>query len=282
MTYSPIAPEPPKKNRLWLILGLVGGGLVLLCICGVVGIGILTTLGGQRVSSVFSKINASLDTTPFAIDSASDPTPFAVDSASDATPADSSASDATPTPLAVLGGSDETSTPDEQTTPTEEATNSATEAPNVANADGTFTASDGQSQITGPTSWRDLTDLNANAELHVGNKIQEQYLIVLTEDKSTANVKDLADYAGLVRDGFTTNFPNAKVSEPRDLTINGLPAKQYQVRATVTDVAITYWFTAVEGKNNFFQIVGWTLQEDEAKNRDVIEQAIESFQELAP
>lgn len=272
MTDSPIAPEPPKKNRLWLILGIVGGGLVLLCICGVVGVGLLTTLGG-RVSSVFSKINADLDTTPFAVSGGSDLTP---------TPAGSSASDATPTPLAVLGGSDETSTPDEQTTPTEEATDSATEAPNVASADGTFTASDGQSQITGPTSWRDLTDLNANAELHVGNKIQEQYLIVLTEDKSTANVKDLAEYAGLVRDGFTTNFPNAKVSEPRDLTINGLPAKQYQVRATVTDVAITYWFTAVEGQNNFFQIVAWTLQEGEAKNRDVMEQATESFQELAP
>ena len=271
--FTPIAPEPPKKNRLWLILGIVGGGLVLLCICGVVSIGILTTLGG-RVSSVFDKINTSLDTTPLAIDSASDatPTPFAA----------SDSSDATPTPLAVLGGSDETPTPDQQTTPTEEATDSATEAPNVASADGTFTASDGQSQITGPTSWRDLTDLNANAELHVGNKIQEQYLIVLTEDKSTANVKDLADYAGLVRDGFTTNFPDAKVSEPRDLTINGLPAKQYQVRATVTDVAITYWFTAVEGQNNFFQIVGWTLQEDEARNRDTIEQAIESFQEIAP
>src|SRR5262245_49572047 len=58
-----------------------------------------------------------------------------------------------------------------------------------------ITATDGQSSVTVPGTWRTMTTLNTSAQLQVGDPRQEQYLIVLTTNKGDVTDMDLAGYS---------------------------------------------------------------------------------------
>jgi hypothetical protein len=143
----------------------------------------------------------------------------------------------------------------------------------------TVTSTDGHSQVSIPSSWSAQDDLNEKADLQVANQALEQYLIVLTESKADLVDTDLQAYSDLVRDGIVGAVTDAEISEPRRLTINGMPAIQYEVSGTVDRLRVVYWLTAVEGRDHFHQVLGWTLGSQAEKNRAVILEVVESFQE---
>lgn len=143
----------------------------------------------------------------------------------------------------------------------------------------TVTSTDGHSQVAIPSSWNAQDDLNDKADLQVANQALEQYLIVLTESKADLVDTDLQAYSDLVRDGIAGAVTDATISDPRRLTINGMPAIQYEVSGTVDKLRVVYWLTAVEGRDHFHQVLGWTLGSQAEKNRDIILGVVESFQE---
>ncbi len=143
-----------------------------------------------------------------------------------------------------------------------------------------ITASDGQSQVTVPASWQTSTELNAAAELQVSNPLQEQYLIVLTESKSDFTEMDLETYTQIVLEGLAENVSGADITGPQSLTLNQQPALQYEVRGTVENLNVVYWLTVVEGTQNYYQVLTWTLASKAEANRPVFQQVIESFQEI--
>jgi hypothetical protein len=142
-----------------------------------------------------------------------------------------------------------------------------------------ITSTDGHSQVSVPSSWSNQDDLNDKADLQVANPALEEYLIVLTESKADFVDTDLEIYAGLIRDGIVGAVSDASVSEARRLTINGMPAIQYEVSGSVDNLKVVYWLTAVEGRDHFHQVLGWTLGSKAEANREVILSVVESFQE---
>lgn len=142
-----------------------------------------------------------------------------------------------------------------------------------------ITASDGQSQITIPGGWQQMTDLHDSAELQAGSRLQNQYLIVLTEDKADLYM-DLATYAETVRDGLTEAMADVRVSNPTMLTIGGHPALQYEVHGTMDDIHVVYWLTGIEGTTNYYQVLGWTAESKAEQNGPTIQHVLESFQAL--
>jgi hypothetical protein len=142
-----------------------------------------------------------------------------------------------------------------------------------------ITSTDGHSQVSVPQSWETRTDLNDKAEIQVANARIEQYLIVLTEAKADFTFEQLDEYAEVVSDQMLSIGDNATISEPTNLTINGMPALRYRIAATVDNLNVIYWLTAVEGTEYYYQILGWTLASREADNEDTILGVSDSFEE---
>lgn len=146
-------------------------------------------------------------------------------------------------------------------------------------ADSVITAVDGQSRVTVPGGWREMDDLHDEAELQVGSRVQNQYLIVLTEDKADLAM-DLETYADLVLGGLAEDIDEARVSDPRVLTVSGRPAVQYEVRGTIDGINVVYWLTGIEGTRNFFQVIAWTTQSKAEQNGPKLQTIVESFEEV--
>jgi hypothetical protein len=143
-----------------------------------------------------------------------------------------------------------------------------------------ITADDGKSQVTVPGTWQKLSNLNDEADLQAGYPRQEQYLIVLTESKVDLVDIDLEAYAELILQKLTHNLQSPQISEPRNLTINGRPAIQYEVRGIVKNLNVVYWLTSVEGAKHFHQVLAWTLASKVEANQPVLREVIESFHEV--
>lgn len=142
------------------------------------------------------------------------------------------------------------------------------------------TATDGQSQLTVPGSWKVQKDLNDLAEIQVANLLQEQYMIVLTENKSDFEDVDLAQYADGTLGVALESIETDDNPSPKSVTVNGKPAIQYELHGTVDNLKAVYWFTSVEGTDNYYQIVAWTLASKAEKNAPVFEEVVQSFQEV--
>jgi thiol-disulfide isomerase/thioredoxin len=142
-----------------------------------------------------------------------------------------------------------------------------------------ITATDGQSSVTVPATWRTMTTLSANAELQVGDELRDQYLIVRTVNKADIADTDLAAYSKRIANGFKTHLDTPSVSAPRTMTIDNRPAVQYEIHGTNENVKIMYLLTCVEGTQNYYEIVAWTVESKADTNRATLRQVSESFQE---
>ena len=143
------------------------------------------------------------------------------------------------------------------------------------------TAKDQKSQLTVPVAWKDIPESFKNelAALQVGNLPQSQFVLVVTA--STVDFEDFEAFADAVVDEARTLVDESEVGDARKLTIGGLNAKQSEVNGKVNGIKLTYWFTAVEGKRGYYEVVGWTLPSRKSDNEPIILEVIESFRELA-
>jgi hypothetical protein len=143
----------------------------------------------------------------------------------------------------------------------------------------TIISTDGKCQVTVPGGWQKQTDLNDEAIIQAANPIGELYVIVLPENKAGIGDTDLDDAAGAVRDSLTKMIPGAVLSPPISTTINGLPARQFEVGAEVEHLKVTYLYAVVDAPETFYQVITWTLTPRLERNRGKLLEVINSFKE---
>jgi hypothetical protein len=142
-------------------------------------------------------------------------------------------------------------------------------------------ARDGNSEVTVPLAWRELSNLNDEAKLEAGNPVLEEYLIVLTEAKTDFAIPITLDrYAEINLGTLRRVVKGATVSSPTKLTIDGRNAVQYEVRGTVDLLNIVYLVTYVDGRKHVHQVVSWTLGSKYASNKSRFESVAKTFREL--
>ena len=142
-------------------------------------------------------------------------------------------------------------------------------------------ARDGNSEVSVPDAWRELSNLNDEAKLEAGNPTLEEYLIVLTEAKTDFAIPiTLERYAEINLGTLRRVVQGATVSSPTKLTVDGRNAVQYEVRGTVDLLNIVYLVTYVDGRKHVHQIVAWTLGSKYSSNKSRFEQVAKSFREL--
>ena len=142
------------------------------------------------------------------------------------------------------------------------------------------TAKDAKSQVTVPDSWQDMPEEFGTelAAIQLADLRKAQYIVVITG--AMADFDSLEDFADACLTEVEVQLENAKVGDRRDLTIGGLRAAQHQVTGKYEGVKLVYWFTMIEGKNGFYQVVGWTLPSRQTVAEPVILDVINSFREL--
>lgn len=137
---------------------------------------------------------------------------------------------------------------------------------------------DGKFQLTVPGGWSENASLNDQADIKAANKIEEVYVIVITEAKSDfAGEMSLDEFTRITREAILANLESPDSTEPRPVTVNGNPARAYEIQGAVKNVKLAYLVTTVGTTDHYHQIITWTLQSRKDKNQKVLQEVIDSF-----
>ena len=136
------------------------------------------------------------------------------------------------------------------------------------------------------------TNLNKEASLQYQNIYFGFYVIVLDETKKEV-CKSLTDnelggdytpdfngYCKLIFDNYLNKIEIKNKSEISEYNINGLKAKKMTMDGKFEGVDAYFYISLIDGKDTFYQIMTWTLQDKKNKYSGVMEKMINTFNEL--
>jgi hypothetical protein len=136
------------------------------------------------------------------------------------------------------------------------------------------------------------TTLNEDASLQYLHTWKEFYVIVIDEPKSEIESaiennqlsdrysKDIDGYAKLMEEKFDGANIGMQGDDWMPVTINNLSARIKTIRGNSEGVDVFYYFGIIEGKNNYYQVMTWTLAEKEMDYKEQMKNIIYSFKEL--
>ena len=123
----------------------------------------------------------------------------------------------------------------------------------------TQSSSDQAIALTFPAEWKKVTGLNAQASVQASNG-SDAWALVISEKKADFTT-DLSGYSKIIIDNMSQRLTNfAVISGPEKLTINNLPALEYQVSGDINNTKPIFLIDIVEGKTQYHQMVGYALQ----------------------
>jgi hypothetical protein len=144
-----------------------------------------------------------------------------------------------------------------------------------------------------PKYMKAATNLHDDASLQYQNVFKETYTIVIDENKqgiidlliendlydSTQSI--LANYASFQKNATSEALEIKSETELKKIIVNDLAAQQWEVNGKVEDVPqeVGYVITYVEGKDNLYMLMSWTLGSRKEKYRDTFLAIAESFTE---
>ncbi len=134
-------------------------------------------------------------------------------------------------------------------------------------------------RITVPDGWVVAgSDRRGSADIYTTNPSQDLYAAVLSEGVSVLNQFDLENNAEQYRWMIKEDLDRFEGESPTSLTsLNGKPAVQYEIRGTVEGQPVVYLHTTVKGRDNYYQIVGWTTESQYRSSKGTLESIIQSF-----
>lgn len=148
--------------------------------------------------------------------------------------------------------------------------------------------------ISVPTTMQKTRTLNGDATLQLQNVKEELYLIVIKENKNEIDelfkATAIAGEGEDIFEGFsetTLEYLTSTLEElnPEELKLqssmqHNLPTKKVDFTARISGLDIYYKFSAFEGKENYYQVLTWTLKEYKAKNEETMNKMLDSFKEV--
>jgi hypothetical protein len=145
-----------------------------------------------------------------------------------------------------------------------------------------------------PSFMKKTDNLNDDALLQFQNIYKETYVIVIDENKQEF-IDVFTDYGeydstktpvenyrkiqlGMLSEGIEMSYQ----SEPSASKIKGLPAQQVQADGQVEGIRyeISYFLTFVEGEQNLYMIMAWTIKDRKEKYAEMFKTIAGTFKEL--
>ena len=138
------------------------------------------------------------------------------------------------------------------------------------------------------------SSLNDDASLQYNNLYKEKYIIVIDENKQEfvdafkeieeydESMSIVDNYASVQLQYMAEAGTIIKESELKNLKINGMQARMRAIDANIAGVAepISYWLGYVEGKENMYTIMAWTLESRKDSYEAEANEMIKSIREL--
>ncbi|MEO8435687.1 MAG: hypothetical protein ABI596_12385 [Pyrinomonadaceae bacterium] len=137
----------------------------------------------------------------------------------------------------------------------------------------------GRFQLTIPSGWREDSSLHSTASIRASNRLQEMYVIVISEDKEKfADDVTLEQFTTVTRDSMLKKVGSSEASPPVGVTVaETYPGLQYGVQGEVDNMQIAYLVTNVETPKDFHQIIAWTLRSRISQNETKLQALVNTF-----
>lgn len=145
-----------------------------------------------------------------------------------------------------------------------------------------------------PNFMKATSGLNADASMQFQNIYKETYLAVIEEPKQefietfkemgeyNDSASPAANYQSIQMGYFSEGMEVTRMGTPQKMRINGLDAEQVEFVGKVPSIEfeIFYLMTFVEGKDNLYWIMDWTLSENEEEYKEIFKAMTSSFKEI--
>ncbi|WP_374015781.1 pilus assembly protein PilA [Paenibacillus thiaminolyticus] len=145
-----------------------------------------------------------------------------------------------------------------------------------------FKSADSRMELTLTTNWMEYP-LNEEAEISAFYPAESEFVIVIPEarEEMVSDIQTLEDYYDLLNEYNYSEFaPGGPVEEPKSVTINGLPALQFEIQIVSEDKEkIAMLITLIESPEQFTQVVFWTTQSKIEQKREHFIEAVASYKE---
>ncbi|WP_248722960.1 hypothetical protein [Seonamhaeicola sp. ML3] len=134
-----------------------------------------------------------------------------------------------------------------------------------------------------PNYMKPLPNLNPEAVLQYGNIYKDAYLVVIQENKEeyinlfkelgeyNPELPVIENYKNVQKEMLKESINNARISEYGLTNINNKPARQIKVFGEVEDVEAAYIIAFVEGKEDIFMLMNWTVKNKFQKHENAFE-----------
>lgn len=144
-----------------------------------------------------------------------------------------------------------------------------------------ITSSDGKYSVMAPGTWEDLAgQLNSSATLEAGNLKDEQYMAVLPDNKEDLNLS-FDEYVDIVYENILSAVQGAEQKERESVSINGKNGYCMEVTGTVDNINVTYWIYTIDAKEDYLQVLTWTLKSKADTNKEILQKTVETLTEEA-
>jgi type IV pilus assembly protein PilA len=143
-------------------------------------------------------------------------------------------------------------------------------------------ANDGdRARMVVPSHWTTLVHLSQNSELQAASLEDENYVMVIAQDKASARNLSVIAYGEKVIEKVFANISKPRVlSGPDRMKVDGKNATRYWVEGVIEGVGITYIITIIESASRFYQIFAWTLTSQLDENKAILKTVSDSFYEV--
>ncbi len=117
--------------------------------------------------------------------------------------------------------------------------------------------------------------LHPNGVFQYSSQYRTVYLLVLDTAKAGLT---LADYGKIATERIATALGDSSITPIDSITsINGAPALEYEMEGNITNERVWYKLAVVEGKQHYYQILGWTIAQRQEKYGQNITDMVRSF-----
>ncbi|TAF67290.1 MAG: hypothetical protein EAZ55_02930 [Cytophagales bacterium] len=112
---------------------------------------------------------------------------------------------------------------------------------------------------------KEASELNKTASLQYSNEQKEVYIIVIDDSKKEiGDSYDLKSYFEFASGNIKGGIKDAKLSTPTTKDVNGMKLMVGEITGSFNDIGVYYILATVESKDNFYQVLTWTME----KNKD--------------
>ncbi|GIP35092.1 hypothetical protein J2TS4_43020 [Paenibacillus sp. J2TS4] len=154
---------------------------------------------------------------------------------------------------------------------------SKAQAPDSTDAQVTLTSSDETMELTLTGQWEQMNV--EEVDIQATDLTSSSVLFVLGHDFSKDS--SLQQYYQFIVDNRLNDIENPTISEPQQLTVNGLPALQFEVsgKMTTNGMKMAFLITLIDSPKQYVRIMFGTVQSNMDQLRDGFAEAVLTYKE---